>query len=156
MAPDKELLLEEYKILEGRYRSDTNRIWSQAQILMTANFLSVTLLGSTFSDVTNRSWLVEPRLIIAGIAVVGFSVTLAWFLSLTTDAAYQKVSMSLLRHMEQQLEMPIRVFTTAAERQKVFRRWQRIGGATALQLLAFLFVLLWIIIFVVGVNLQYT
>lgn len=152
MTNEQSLLLEEYKILENRYRSDTSRIWSQAQILIAANLIVVTAIGSWFGntmfrDATNsRIWLVDPRLVVAVIAGVGLIVSLAWFFSLATDAAYQKVSLDLLRGMEQQLDLPIKVFSKGKEKAQHFNWWERIGGIKALYFLSLTFAAMWLLI----------
>lgn len=142
----KDYLLEEYKILEGRYRTDTARIWSQAQILIAANLLTVTALSALFTTSPNKERLVDPRYAISAVSVIGFAVSLVWFLSVVMDSAYQNVSLGLLRQMEEQLELPIKVFSNAYEEQKQFKPWARIGGANALIWLSFAFVMIWIVI----------
>jgi hypothetical protein len=155
MTSEANLLLEEYKILETRYRGDTNRIWTQAQILIAANLIVVTATGSWFGntmlcDATNsKIWLVDPRLVVAVVAGVGFFVSLAWFFSLATDAAYQELSLDLLRGMEHQLDLPIKVFSKAKEKAQHFNWWQRIGGIGALYFLSLMFAVIWFLIEIV-------
>ena len=143
---EKDYLLEEYKILEGRYRTDTARIWSQAQILIAANLLAVTALSASFTTNSNKERLVDPRIAISAVSVIGFAVSLVWFLSVAMDSAYQNVCLGLLRQMEEQLGLPIKVFSKAYEERKKFKPWAKIGGATALTCLSFTFIMIWIVI----------
>ena len=151
----EELLLEEYKILENRYRSDTNRIWSQAQILMAANVIAITVLSAVFSDVMDKTWHINPGLIVIGVALLGFAICVTWFLSLATDVAYQDVSRDLLRQMEVRLPLPMKVFSEANKREGNFAPWQKIGGEKALGCLSWVFIVAWIIVAGIGTWLYY-
>lgn len=143
MTREEDLLLEEYKILENRYRSDTNRIWSQAQILIAANLIAMTALSSLFSTARSGAWLINPRFVVTGISWIGLVISLAWFFSLAADRAYRKVSLDLLCDMEQQLKLPMKVFSEARKKELDFKGRERIGGIEALLSLSKVFMFVW-------------
>lgn len=149
MATKMDLMFEEYKILENRYRGDTNRIWTQSQILIAANAIIINAVVAVISN-TDKVWAVNPALVIIAIALVGFAACLAWFFGLANESAYRREVLSLLREMETELNLPMHVFSKVGERQKDFRLWQRVGGGRALVGLSFVFVIAWIIVGVIG------
>ena len=123
---------------------------------MAANVIAITVLSAVFSDVLNKTWYINPGLIVIGIALLGLAICVTWFLSLATDVAYQEFSRDLLRQMEARLPLPMKVFSEANKRKESFACWQRIGGEKALSCLSLVFIVAWIIAIGIGAWLCYT
>lgn len=148
---EKSLLLEEYKILEGRHRNDTNRIWIQAQTLIAANFVALTLLASWCSSLNPGSRLFSFSAIITGVALIGLAVCTAWFFSVSTDSKYQEVTETFLIEMEKKLKLPFKSFSKAKEKRQGFT-WPNIGGGKALRALCIFFISVWLVVLVLGLS----
>jgi len=151
MNRHEELLIEEYKILENRYGSETGRIWSQAHVLILVNLIGIIILSAVLSDNTKGAWLVDFRLVLVGGPVVGLFLSLGWYFGLATENAYHELSFRQLCRMEKQLDLPAQVFNEAQTNRQQFRWWQRMGMARILRLLALLFVAVWAMYLLAGI-----
>ena len=110
--------------------------------MIAANLIAVSALGSLFVTGANKESLVDPRVAVSAVAVIGAAVSLAWFLSVVADCGYQELSWQLLCEMERELDLPEKVFTKVAEKRHN-KWWAKIGGARALTLLSLFFTLAW-------------